>query len=67
MDRGQEAIGAEKGCESYQEEVEVEAGRGEYSVGVIAVLPLEVVAAHFVLGGDAADDQLNRVGVSSRV
>ena len=32
MDRGQEAIGAEKGCESCREEVEVEAGRGEDSV-----------------------------------
>ena len=66
--RGQEAIGAEKGCGVHcSEEVEVEARRGEDSVAAIAVLPLEVVAAHFVLDGDAADDQLDRGGVSSRV
>jgi hypothetical protein len=39
--------------------VEVESGGGEDSITAVAVLPLEVIAAHPVLGLDVADDRLD--------
>ena len=38
--------------------MEVESGGGEDSIAAIAVLPLEVIAAHPVLGLDVTDDRL---------
>ena len=56
-DRDQEK-GAQKDCEPSQEKVEVEAGGGEDGVDAVAVLPLEVVAVHPVVGLDLPDETL---------
>src|SRR5438445_13001230 len=43
-----------------QEGAEVVAGGGERGIAAVAVAPLEVIAAHAVLGLGVADDRLDR-------
>ena len=59
--------GAQERRQPPQEEVEVEAGGGEDGVDAVAVLGLEVVAVHAMVGLEVADHPRRRRAVSSRV
>src|SRR6266513_3311553 len=48
--------GAQKPRQPAQEEAEVVAGGGEHGIDPIAVAPLQIIAAHAVLGLGMADD-----------
>ena len=58
MEGGQEN-GPQKRGEPPQEEVEVETGGGEDGVDAVAVLALEVVAVHAMVGLEVADHRLD--------
>src|SRR5438552_1331789 len=51
--------GAQKPSEPAQEEAKVVAGGGEHSIDAVAVAPLQIIAAHAVLGLGMADDRFD--------
>src|SRR5947207_4669028 len=51
--------GAQKPPEPAQEEAKVVADGGEHSIDAVAVAPLEIIAAHAVLGLGMADDRFD--------
>ena len=51
--------GTQKLCQPAEQQAEVVAGSGEDGVDAVALGPLEIVAAHAVLGLEMADDRLD--------
>ncbi len=50
---------AQKPRQPAQEEAEVIVDGGEHGIAAVAVAPLEIIAAHAVLGFGVADDRLD--------